>query len=128
MKPWFFIFFNLFFFTFSPAAQNAMPKQVVKTDSIPKDTGSLKEGKEIVKQGVAGSSYIVPEGKKWTVLKMYVNSGSSYNILVTSIKFSNPLLPGQKVQFPSWCAEGELLNSDQMTNMYMVRILEENIK
>lgn len=79
---------------------------------------------EITKQSLAGSSFTVPQGKVWRVKSLYVNDGSSYNILVTSVKFDKPLTAGEKLFTPSWVAEAELLNGDQSGFSYIFKIEE----
>jgi hypothetical protein len=83
---------------------------------------------EITKQSIAGSSFTVPEGKRWTVRRVYVNDGGSYNILVTSVRFDKPLSAGEKLFAPTWTAEAELLSGNKATFTYIFRICEESLK
>jgi len=80
--------------------------------------------KEITKQSMAGTSFTVPAGKIWRVKRVYVNDGGSYNILVTSVKYDQPLLEGELLFTPSWSAEGALLNGDQSGFFYIFKIEE----
>lgn len=82
--------------------------------------------REITRQSMAGSSFTVPPGRVWRVNKLYVSDGGSYNILVTSVQFDQPLKEGEKLFTPSWTAEGELLNGDQSGFTYIFRIEESD--
>ncbi len=105
--------------------RNMAPVTVKADTSANTRTDSIKE---ITKQSMAGSSFIVPAGKIWTVKKLYVNDGGSYNILVTSIKFERSLKEGEKLFTPTWCAEAELLHGDKSGFSYIYKILEQSTK
>jgi hypothetical protein len=108
-------------------SMNLVIRNMKPKNTVP-DSLFSTNGKEIVKQTLAGGAFTVPNGKKWTVTRIYVNDGGSYNVLVTSMKFPKPLLSGEKIQCPSWCAEGELLNKDQVSMNYIFKIIEEDLK
>lgn len=93
--------------------------QTVATDSVHVD--SIKT---FTRTGMMGSAFTVPEGKVWNVKSVFCNTGS-YNIKVTSVKYKDEYLPGEKVTLPSWCAEAELLDGGNSSSMmYSVKIEE----
>ncbi len=78
--------------------------------------------------GFVGTSFKVPEGKRWEVRKVTVSGGmGEYQILVTSIRFERPLNAGEVLTTPSFSAEASLVSEDQSTPMYTFEILEYDV-
>jgi hypothetical protein len=78
--------------------------------------------------GFVGTSFRVPEGKRWEVRKVTVSGGlGEYQILVTSLRFDRPLDAGAVLSTPSFTAEASLVTEDQSTPMYTFEILEYDV-
>ena len=83
------------------------------------------DARERVFSGLLGTSFTVPEGKKWQVRKVTVSAGlGEYQVLVTSIRFPDIMSPGEVLRTPSFCSEGSLLAEDASSLMYTFHVLE----
>ncbi len=79
--------------------------------------------KVVVKQGISGSIYTVPEDKQWEFISLTVSEGS-YPILVGSVKYDSILQPGDSVAIPFWVAEAELLSGNSTNLTYTLKVKE----
>lgn len=107
------------------AAQDRLSREgMAKSGLVP------GESKAEVKtfSGFVGTSFRVPEGKRWEVRKVTVSGGmGEYQILVTSLRFNKPLDAGEVLTTPSFTAEASLVTEDQSTPMYTFEILEYDV-
>jgi len=76
-----------------------------------------------------GNTITVPAGVKWKVKNVTCQTGiGEYSILVTSVKFKDEYLPGERISMPGLTPEASLLTSDMSAVTYNFKIIETKIK
>jgi len=74
-----------------------------------------------VKNFYSGSVVNVPDSSNWKIEKAYISSGDGYNIQISLKTFKEEYLPKEKISFPYYIAEMELL-TDRSSVSYIVTI------
>jgi hypothetical protein len=74
-----------------------------------------------VKYFYGGSVVNVPDSSTWKIEKAYISSGDGYNIQISLKTFKEEYLPKEKISFPYYIAEMELL-TDRSSVSYIVTI------
>lgn len=77
----------------------------------------------LLKSAYAGSYMVVPAGKYWTIDRVFVNEGGSYNIKIGNGNFRETYKSGDTLRVPYYVAEMELL-SENATAIYQFYISE----
>ena len=78
----------------------------------------------IVKVFYGGSIATVPDKKLWVIQKVFLSSNDGYNIQINPANFKKEYQSGEKIVFPLYIADMELLDKKDMIS-YLVYIDEK---